>query len=361
MTVPPAPIDLRSDTVTKPTEAMLERMRQAELGDDGREGDPTVRAFEALAAERTGKEAGMFVVSGTMGNLVALLAHGQPGGAVVLESNAHILRSELGGVASIAGLFHRPVPGVRGAMDLDLLDEAIGPGLSPVRLGTSVVCLETTHNDAGGAVLSLEHMAAVHALAGRRGVPVHTDGARLFNAAAKLGVPVKTIAQHTDTLQFCVSKGLSAPVGSVVVGSRAFITRARTFRRMVGGNLRQGGVIAAAGIVALEQMVDRIVDDHRAARALADGLNRISPRLVEHPERVETNIVQVDIGWSGRGAPEWIAALDQHGVHTAAWSKTLLRLVTHRHIDGAAVERALAAFTAVTQAFADARPRRVAE
>ena len=353
-------IDLRSDTVTKPTDAMLERMRAADLGDDGREGDPTVRAFEALAAERTGKEDGMFVVSGTMGNLVSLLAHGQPGGAVVLEANAHILRSELGGIASLGGLFHRPVPGVRGEMDLSLLDEAIGPGLSPVRLGTSVVCLETTHNDAGGAVLSLEHMAAVHALARQRGVPVHTDGARLFNAAAKLGVPAKEVAKHTDTLQFCISKGLSAPIGSVVVGPRAFIQRARTFRRMVGGNLRQGGVIAAAGIVALEQMVDRIGDDHRAARALADGLHRISPRLVD-PARVETNIVQVDIGWSGRAATEWIAALDQHGVHTAAWSKTLLRLVTHRHIGAAEVERALAAFTTVTQKFSDARPRQVAE
>jgi threonine aldolase len=354
------PIDLRSDTVTKPTEAMLERMRGADLGDDGREGDPTVRALEELAAERTGKEAGLFVVSGTMGNLVALLAHGQPGGAVVLEANAHILRSELGGVASLGGLFHRPVPGVRGEMDLELLAEAIGPGLSPVRLGTSVVCMETTHNDAGGAVLSLAHMAAVHALAGKHGVPVHTDGARLFNAAAKLGVPAKQIAQHTDTLQFCVSKALSAPVGSVIVGSKAFITRARTFRRMVGGNLRQGGVIAAAGIVALEQMVDRIADDHRMARALADGLHRVSARLLD-PARVETNIVQVDIGWSGASAADWIAALEGHGIHTGAWSKTLLRLVTHRHIGATEVERAVAAFATVTQTFADARPRQVAE
>jgi threonine aldolase len=353
-------IDLRSDTLTKPTEAMLERMRQAELGDDSRDGDPTVRALEALAARLTGKEDAMFVVSGTMGNLVALLTHGQPGGAVLLEANAHILRSELGGIGGIAGLFHRGVPGQRGAMDLDRLQDALSPGLAPHRLGTSLVCLETTHNDAGGAVLPLDHMAAVQALAQRHNVPVHVDGARLFNAAVKLGVPAARIAAHADSVTFCVSKGLSAPIGSVLVGTRTFIQRARAFRRMVGGNLRQGGGIAAAGIVALETMVDRLADDHAMARKLAEGLHEIDARLVE-PDRVETNIVQVDTAGSGRDAAQWIAALEQEGVRAGAWSPSLMRLVTHRHIDAAAVERALAAFKTVKQRFAAAQPRQVAE
>jgi threonine aldolase len=353
-------IDLRSDTVTKPTAAMLDAMRSADLGDDSRDGDPTVRRLEALAAQRTGKEAGLFVVSGTMGNLVAQLTHGQRGGMVLLEANAHILRSELGGIAQIAGLFHKPVPGERGAMDLDRLAEAISPGLAPHRLGTSLICLETTHNDASGAALPLDHMAAVHALARRHGVPVHTDGARLFNAAVKLGVPAAEIARHTDTVCFCVSKGLSAPIGSVLVGPQAVIERARAFRRMIGGNLRQAGGIAAAGIVALETMVYRLADDHAAARALAEGLARIDARLVAL-DRVETNIVQVDTAWSGRSAAEWIAALEQEGVRTGAWSTNLLRLVTHRHIGAAEVERSLAAFAAVAKRFAAAQPRRVAE
>jgi len=353
-------IDLRSDTVTKPTEAMLERMRRAELGDDSRDGDPTVRELEALAAARTGKQAAMFVPSGTMGNLVALLTHARPGCTVLLEANAHILRSEMGGIAQIAGLFHKAIPGERGAMDLDRLAEAVSPGLSAHRLGTALICLENTHNDAGGAVLSLEHMAAVHALAERHGVPVHTDGARLFNAAVKLGVPAAEICRHTDTLSFCVSKGLSAPIGSLLVGTHGFIMQARAFRRMVGGNLRQAGGIAAAGIVALETMVERLADDHAAARRLADALHRIDPTLVQ-PERVETNIVQVETAASGRSAAEWIAALEQEGVRAGAWSGSLLRLVTHRHIDAAAVERASAAFAAVHRRFAAPRPRQVAE
>jgi len=353
-------IDLRSDTLTQPTETMLERMRGAALGDDSRDGDPTVRALEALAAERTGKADAMFVVSGTMGNLVALLAHGQPGGAVLLEANAHILRSELGGIGGIAGLFHRAIPGQDGAMMLDRLAEAISPALAPHRLGTSLICLETTHNDAGGAVLPLDHMAAVQALAQRHGVPVHVDGARLFNAAVRLGVPAARIAGYADSVTFCVSKGLSAPIGSVLVGSQAFIQRARAFRRMVGGNLRQAGGIAAAGIVALETMVDRLADDHAAARRLAEGLQRIDPRLVD-AGRVATNIVQVDTEFSGRSAAEWIAALEPEGVRAGAWSASLLRLVTHRHIDEAAVERAIAAFASVAQRFAAARPRQVAE
>jgi threonine aldolase len=336
-------IDLRSDTVTMPTDAMLDAMRRARLGDDGREGDPTVGHLEALAAERTGKETGLFLVSGTMGNLVALLAHTGRGGEVLCEAGSHILRSEMGGIAGLAGLFHRGIAGTRGAMDIEALGEAIAPALLPNRLATALIAMETTHNDAGGAVLPLAHMQAVHALGRAHGIPVHVDGARLFNAAVALGVDAAVIAAHCDSVTFCISKGLSAPVGAVLAGSRAFISRARAYRRMVGGNLRQGGVIAAAGIVALETMVARIADDHAMARRLAEGLHRIDPALVD-PARVETNIVQVDTRRSGRPAADLVAALKMRGVMAGLWSKYVIRMVTHRHIDAASIDETVRVF-----------------
>jgi threonine aldolase len=347
-------IDLRSDTVTRPTEAMLEAMRGAELGDDGREGDPTVLRLEAMAAERTGKEAALFIVSGTMGNLLALLAHTGRGGEVVLEAGSHILRSEMGGIASLAGLFHRAVAGTRGAMDLDALSEAVHPKLVRNRLATALIAMETTHNDAGGAVLPLGHMEAVHEIGRAQGIPVHLDGARLFNAAVKLGVAASRVTRHCDSVTFCISKGLSAPIGSVLAGSRDFIERARAYRRMVGGNLRQGGVIAAAGIVALDQMVERLAEDHATARSLAEGLSRLDPALVD-PGRVETNIIQVETGASGRRAAEWVEALAAEGVLAGVWSRSTMRLVTHRHIGADEVERSLAAIGKVAARFAGER------
>jgi threonine aldolase len=334
-------IDLGSDTVTRPTERMLERMRHAELGDDGREGDPTVRVLETLAAQRLGKEAGMFVPSGTMANLVALLAHTGRGGEVLSDPGTHINRSEMGGAAGLASLFHRTIPSRRGQMDLEMLREAIKPALTPRSLGTALIVMETTHNDAGGAVLPLAYMAAVHGMAEDAGVPVHIDGARVFNAAVALGVPASEIAAHGESLGFCISKGLSAPVGSVLCGSTAFITRARAFRRMVGGNLRQAGVIAAAGIVALEEMVDRLAEDHARAKRLAQALAKIDPSLVD-PAVVETNIVRLDLAKSGRRADAWVEALREHGVLAGAWSPSQIRMVTHRHITDADVDRVAA-------------------
>jgi threonine aldolase len=343
------PIDLRSDTVTMPTDAMLDAMRRARLGDDGREGDPTVAQLEALAAERTGKAAGLFVVSGTMGNLVALLAHTGRGGEVLCEANSHILRSEMGGVAGLAGLFHRGIAGTRGAMDVEALREAINPSLMPNRLATALICMETTHNDAGGAALPLAHMKSVHALGRTHGIPVHTDGARLFNAAIRLGVDAAAIAAHSDSVTFCISKGLSAPVGAVLTGTRDFITRARAYRRMVGGNLRQGGVIAAAGIVALETMVGRLAEDHASARALGEGLHRIDPSLVDLA-RIDTNIVQIDTSGSGRTAADLVAALKLRDIHAGIWSKSVIRMVTHRHIDAAAIAETVKVFGEVWRA-----------
>jgi threonine aldolase len=239
-------IDLRSDTVTQPTAEMLDAMYAARLGDDSRDGDPTVGKLEALAVARTGKEAAMFVPSGTMGNLVALMAHTGRGGEVLLEENSHILKYEMGAIAQVAGLFHRTIRGERGAMDLGTLAEAISAQMKPNKLATALIEMETTHNGAGGTVLPLDHMAEVYTLGQQHGIPVHTDGARLFNAAVALGVPAERIARYTDSVTFCVSKGLSAPVGSLLCGTKEFIARARGFRRMLGGNLRQAGMLAAA-------------------------------------------------------------------------------------------------------------------
>ena len=332
-------IDLRSDTITRPTEAMLESMREASYGDDSRDGDETVMKLEALAAERTGKEAGAFMPSGTMTNLVAVLTHAQRGGEVLLEASAHILVSERGGIAGLAGMFHKGMPGTRGAMDVDALREKIRP-ITRNNLGTALVCMETTHNQAGGAVLPLAHMRAVYELARENGVPVHTDGARLFNAAVALGVEAKEIAQYTDSIGFCVSKGLSAPVGSVLCGSKAFTERARTFRRMVGGNMRQAGPLAAAGIIALETMVDRLKEDHATAKRLAVGLNKIDASLCDANE-VQTNLVRVDVSASKRSAAQWSADLERKGVRVSPASATTLRFVTQRHIGNAEVDAAI--------------------
>ena len=336
-------IDLRSDTVTEPTAKMLDAMHAARLGDDSRDGDPTVRELEALAATRTGKEAAMFVPSGTLGNLTALMAHTGRGGEVLLEENSHILKSEMGAIAQVAGLFHRTIRGERGAMDRGALSEAISAQMKPNKLATALIEMETTHNGAGGSILPLDHMAEVHALGRQHGIPVHTDGARLFNAAVALGVPAERIARHSDSVTFCISKGLSAPIGSLLCGTTDFITRARSFRRMLGGNLRQAGMLAAAGIVALEHMVERLADDHRNARQLADGLHRLAPSLVD-PKSIETNIVRVDTTASGWPAETWSAALQRLDVRVAPGGPMQLRFVTHRHVSLADIETTLQAF-----------------
>lgn len=334
-------IDLRTDTVTQPTAAMLAAMQQATQGDDSRDGDPTVMRLEALAAERTGKAAGLYMPSGTMTNLVAVLAHTSRAGEVLLERGAHMLNTELGGLSAVAGVYYKAIPGTRGAMDEDLLREAVRP-MTRNNFGTALICMETTHNGAGGAVLPLAHMQRVHALARERGIPVHTDGARLFNAAAALGVPAADIARHTDSVCFCVSKGLSAPVGSVLCGSRDFIERARAFRRMVGGNMRQAGSIAAAGIVALETMIDRLKDDHAMAKKLAAGFHEIDASLTD-PDGVETNIVRVNVGHTGRSAAQWAEDFRAHGIAVSPADPRSLRFVTHRHIGDAEVDAAIAA------------------
>jgi threonine aldolase len=341
-------IDLRSDTLTRPTEAMLESMREATFGDDSRDGDETVEKLEAMAAERTGKEAGAFMPSGTMTNLVAMLTHGGRGGEVLLEDGSHTLNAELGGISSLAGLFYRGIPGKRGAMDLDHYREALRP-TTRNQMGTALVWMENTHNRSGGSVLPLAYMEAVSSLARERGVPIHLDGARIFNAATALKVKASQIAKYADSACFCVSKGLSAPVGSILCGSRDFIERARAYRRMVGGNMRQAGPVAAAGIVALETMVDRLAEDHVTAKRLAEGLNRIDASLVD-PGEVDSNLVRVEVRKSGRRAAQWSADLKQKGVVVAPCDTYSLRFVTHRHISSADVDATIGAFGSLWKA-----------
>jgi threonine aldolase len=337
-------IDLRSDTVTKPTQAMLDRMVRAELGDDGRGDDPTVKELEALAADTLGKEAGLFLPSGTMSNQVAILSHARTGGEAIGEASCHVFRSEMGGVSLLAGLFPRPLPGSRGAIDIASLEAALRPPeMTPNQLGTALVCVETTHNAAGGAVLALDHLNSVHTMCAQKGVPVHLDGARLFNAAIALGVPARDIAAHAESVTFCVSKGLSAPVGSVLTGSAGFITRARGYRRMLGGNMRQAGLLAACGIIALEQLVDRLHEDHANARRLAQGLQAIDPGLVD-AAAVETNIVMVDVSATGSSADSWLDALAHYEIAAAPAKPDVIRFVTQRHITTADIDHVVAAF-----------------
>jgi len=334
-------IDLRSDTVTLPTEAMLEHMQRAPLGDDGREGDPTVRALEARGAALTGKEAAMFVPSGTMGNLLAMLVHAERGMDIFADGGAHLLNSEIGSVVTIAGLVPKSVPSRRGAMDEAALADAIRASHATGRPG--LIAMETTHNGAGGAVLPLSHMERIHALGRANGIAVHLDGARLFNASIALGVPAANIAEHSDSVMVCLSKGLSAPVGSLLCGRTEFISRARGFRKLVGGNMRQAGVIAAAGLVALETMVERLRQDHATAKRLAAALAWLDPALAD-PQQVQTNILRIDVSGSGRDAAAWASRLSARGIMVQAAGAQQLRLVTHRHIDDDAVVRTIAAF-----------------
>ena len=265
-------VDLRSDTVTQPTPEMREAMARAEVGDDVMGEDPTVNRLEAMAAEKMGKEAGMFVPSGTMGNLSAVLAHCGRGDEIILGNLAHTFLFEAGGTAALGGVHSFTIPNQPdGSLRLEDIRAAIRPD-DPHDPVSRLILLENTHNRCGGTVLAPDYLAQVGAFARETGLLLHIDGARIFNAAAALGVPVSTLTAEADSVTFCLSKGLCAPVGSVLCGSRKFIYRARRIRKQLGGGMRQAGVLAAAGVIALEKMTSRLSEDHRRARALADGL-----------------------------------------------------------------------------------------
>ena len=320
---------------------MRRAMRVAVLGDDSLDGDPTVRELERISASIMGKDDALFVVSGTMGNLVASLAHGCNGGEVLVDAHAHILQSEAGGISRLAGLVCKQIPSNNGEMDLPSVAAMLRTGYSRQGQPTAMVVVETSHNHSGGTVPSLNYMQALHQLAHKAHVPVHLDGARIFNAAAALGVEVRNLAESADSVTFCLSKGLSAPMGSVLTGSAAFVQRARTFRRMVGGGLRQAGVVAAAGIVALEQMTSLIEIDNKNAMILWRGLQCAAPELVSKSPP-QTNIVLIHLNdlEVKRTSEEWLATLLHHGVKGRARDDSTLRLVTHRHINSANAEQA---------------------
>jgi len=324
--------DLRSDTITQPTEAMRKAMANAEVGDDVFSEDPTVNRLQELAAEMAGKEAALFVPSGTMGNLTAILTHthGARCGEVICEESSHVRLNEAGGMAALGGLMCCPVRGNRGAMDpADIRAHIRTPDLH--HPSTALICVENTHNYAGGAVLPLENMAAVRALADEFGLPVHLDGARAFNAAAALNVKVSEIAQYADSANLCLSKGLCAPVGSVLAGSKAFIERAKKYRKLLGGGMRQCGVLAAAGIIALTEMTKRLYEDNENAHALAVGLAGIRGISLD-PRFVQTNIVIFDVQKTGMTAAQFIEKLKGYGVLASSTGPYAVRFVTHRHI-----------------------------
>ncbi|MCL6644612.1 MAG: low-specificity L-threonine aldolase [Dehalococcoidia bacterium] len=341
------PIDLRSDTVTRPTPPMRAAMAAAEVGDDVFGDDPTVNRLEARAAEMVGKEAALFVPSGTMANLVALLAHTGPGDEVILGDQSHILHYEVGGVARIAGLVTRTLPNLDdGSLASADVEQAIRPQTihSP---GTRLLCLENTHNRCGGAALSAATTAELAGVARARGVAVHLDGARIFNASVALRTPVDVLAAPCDSVSFCFSKGLGAPVGSVLCGSREFIARARRFRKLLGGGMRQAGVLAAAALYALDHHIDRLVHDHENARRLAEGLASIGPF---RPVPPQANIVVVDVL---RGdVDDWLRKFEQAGVLAVGFGPGRFRMVTHLDVDRADIEEALARISRIAGATA---------
>ncbi len=323
-------IDLRSDTLSMPTEEMLRSIQTAALGDDSRDGDPTVVELEALAAEMMGKEAGLLNPSGTLSNLVAMRTHVEPGATAVVEQSAHLYGAEIGGIAAACGLLVLPVGGHYGAMDPDQLRFAIKkiPTLFPT---PALVCLENTHNAAGGTVIPLGRMEEAASVARQGGLAVHLDGARIFNASVALGTSPASVAAHADTVSFCLSKGLSAPIGSVLTGPKDFIDRARMVRRAYGGTLRQAGIIAAPGLVALRTLIDRLADDHVNARTFAEGVGAMDGLYVDL-DSVQSNIVNLDVSGLGIDASTFTSHLDPLGIRGLSGLGKIVRFVTYRGI-----------------------------
>ena len=333
------PINLRSDTQTLPTPAMLEAIASAPLGDDTYDEDPTVARFESLAAQRLGKEAALLVPSGHMGNLIALMVHASPGDEVFLDHDSHIYYYEGGSLSNVAGLSPWPLRSTAGCLDPDELSAAIrGRDIHYPR--ARLLCLENTHNRSGGRVVPVERHVALCDVARQRGLAVHLDGARIFNAAIAAGVEVSEYTRHVDSVMLCLTKGLSCPLGSVLAGTKDFIARANEVRRRLGGGMRQAGIIAAPGIVALETMVDRLADDHRHAKRLAEGIATIAGLSVRLDE-VDSNMVYVDHRDSGLTTDALLERLRKGGVTGSGRPPHQVRFVTNRHHDEAVIDEAL--------------------
>lgn len=339
LTEPDQVVDLRSDTVTKPTPEMRRAMAEAEVGDDVFGEDPTVNRLEALAAERLGKEAGLFVVSGTMGNQASLMAQTQRGDEVILDESSHIFNYEVAALVVLSAVQPRTLRGHYGILDPEDIRRAIRPPNIHAPRNT-LIAVESSHNRGGGTCYPLEALREIRRIATANGMAVHLDGARIFNASIATGAPVRELAAQADSVTFCLSKGLGAPVGSVVVGTRAFIDRARRARKMFGGGMRQAGILAAAGVVALETMVDRLREDHENTRILAEGLASL-PGIVIDLARVQTNIVIFIVKRKDLDAPGLIVKLAEHGIKAFAITPDSIRMVTHKDVNRAGILRTL--------------------
>ncbi len=335
----PLLIDLRSDTVTKPTPEMRKAMMEAEVGDDVLGEDPTINALQEKAARLLGKEAAIFVASGTMGNQLSIKAHTQPGDDVIIEAGSHAMNLEGGASAVLSAVQFSAIPGSRGIFDAEQVEAAIRA--DDVHLPVSrLIVIENTHNRGGGSVFPLKNILRIREVAGRRGLRMHMDGARLWNACVASGISPADYAAPFDSVSVCLSKGLGCPAGSLVAGSRDFIKRVHRFRKMVGGGMRQIGFLGAAGIYALDHHINRLEEDHRKARRLAAGLAKVKNVLIR-PEEVETNILYFDVSPAERTAQEVAAAVREKGLRVHPTSKTRIRCVAHLDVSLADMDRAV--------------------
>ena len=340
-------IDLRSDTVTLPTEEMLDAIRHAELGDDVFGEDPTVNRLEKLAAERMGKEAALLVTSGTQANLISLMSNTKRGELVILEAEAHIYWYEVGGISLIAGLLPWPVKSRFGALDPEDVEAAIRPRNIHFP-EPSLICLENTHNRHGGTIITPDQIKAISEVAQAHDLKLYMDGARIFNAAVALKIDVKEFTKHVDNLMFCLSKSLCCPIGSLLVGTREFVERSRKLRKVLGGGMRQAGIIAAPGIVALERMIDRLEEDHRNARRLAEGIAKIDGIQIDL-SCVQTNMVCFDISGWGIADDLFLSKLKQKGILALTLAENKVRMVTHRGIEKEHVEKTIAVIESISK------------
>jgi len=332
-------IDLRSDTVTLPTDEMLEAIRHAELGDDVYKEDSTVNKLEEMAAKKTGKEAALLVTSGTQANLVSIMSNTKRGDAIILESDSHVYWYEVGGISVVGGLLPIPIKGHLGILDAKNVEAAIRPkGIHYP--DTTLICLENTHNRAGGTIISPNQIKSISKVAKAHGLWLYMDGARLFNAAIAMELDIKELTKNVDNLMFCLSKGLSCPIGSIVVGSQEFIDRARKIRKILGGGMRQAGVIAAPGIIALEKMIERLREDHRNAKILGAAITQIDGILIDL-ETVQTNIVHFIVKDLGVTSNKFVLKLKENGVLALTRDRHKVRMVTHRGIVKEHIEKVL--------------------
>lgn len=347
----PIPVDLRSDTVTRPDAAMRRAMAEAEVGDDVFEEDPTVRRLEETAAGLLGFERSLFMPTGTMGNQVAMHLLGRPGREVVCESRSHVIQYEMAAMAALSGMIPRPILAEDGLPTAEQVEAAIAPDVS-YRTPTAMIVLENSHNMAGGRVMRPERTREILAVARRRGLPVHLDGARIFNAAAALGIPARELAAGFDSVMFSLSKGLGAPAGSILCGSESFVKEARRVRKMLGGGMRQVGVLAAAGLVALESGLANLPKDNATAAALGAALGRLPGVRIEVPPETNIVIFRVLADWfagariDGNPSSACIARLRERGILAVPVNGERVRMVTHRDLPADAVDRAVAAVAA---------------